>query len=61
MSNLSIGNNEVHICIRHFPDRKKPSLVIERGNQGLVVANFRNEQMKEEFEKVLIEIFGEPQ
>jgi hypothetical protein len=59
MSIVGIGNKEVIICVRHFPGRKKPCLVIERGNQGLVVGTFRNEQMTEEFEKAIIEIFGE--
>lgn len=32
------------IAIRHFPDRKNPCLVVEEGNHGLIVANFKGEK-----------------
>lgn len=32
------------VVVRHYPDRKKPCLVIEQGNQGMILATFRNEK-----------------
>lgn len=34
---------ETRIAVRHFPDRKKPCLVVEQGNCGAVLATFRND------------------
>ena len=42
------------IAIRHYPDRKKASLVLEHGNQGIILATFRNEKMV----KLLKEVIG---
>ena len=36
----------MQIVIRHFPDRKKPCLVLEQGNQGIVLGTFRNAEME---------------
>lgn len=36
----------MQIVIRHYPDRKKPCLVLEQGNQGIVLASFRNVEME---------------
>ena len=36
----------MQITIRHYPDRKKPCLVLEQGNQGIVLASFRNAEME---------------
>ena len=36
----------MQIAIRHYPDRKKPCLVLEQGNQGIVLASFRNAEME---------------
>ena len=30
------------LAIRHFLDRKKPCLMLEQGNQGIVIATIRN-------------------
>ncbi len=35
----------MQIVVRKYPDRKKPCLVLEQGNKGVVLANFRNEEM----------------
>jgi hypothetical protein len=32
------------VAVRHYPDRKKPCLVIEQGNQGIILATFQNEK-----------------
>lgn len=55
---VGIQNNEIFVGAIHFPDRKKPCLIVERGNQALVLGSFRNEEMVEEFEKALKEILG---
>ena len=36
----------MQIVIRHYPDREKPCLVLEQGNQGIVLASFRNVEME---------------
>lgn len=59
MNSVGFGNKDVFIGVRHYPGRKKPCLVIERGNEGLVLGTFRNEKMTEEFEKALKELFSE--
>lgn len=41
-------------AIRHFPDRKKPCLVLEQGNQCIVIGTIRNA----ECEHLLREYFG---
>ena len=41
------------IVIRHYPDRKKPCLVIEQGNQGIIIGTFRNEEMVRLYTEVL--------
>ena len=33
---------QTFLTIRHFPDRKKPCLMLEQGNNGLVVGYIRN-------------------
>ena len=43
------------LVIRHFPDRKKPCLMLEQGNQGIIVATIRNA----ECEKLLREFFND--
>ena len=36
---------DTKISIKHFPDRKKPCLVLEQGNRGLVLGYFRSDEM----------------
>lgn len=35
----------MRIVVRKYPDRKKPCLVLEQGNQGIVLATFQNDKM----------------
>lgn len=58
MKSVGIANKDIFIGVRHYPDRKKPCLVIERGNEALVLGTFRNEQMVDEFEKALTKLFN---
>ena len=43
----------IQIVVRHFPDRKKPCLMLEEGNQGIVLGTFRNEEMVQLFKRAL--------
>lgn len=61
MKSFGITNKNVLIGVRHYPDRQRPCLVVERGNCATVLGTFSNETMVEEFEKALIELFGEPE
>ena len=55
---IGIQGNGVYIGVRHYQDRKNASLVVERGNVGIVLGNFRNEKAVEEFKKALKELLG---
>lgn len=57
--NIGFGTKNTLIRVARFTDRKKPCLVLERGNTGLILGTFVNESMTAEFEKALLEIFGE--
>ena len=41
------------VVIMHFSDRKRPSLVLECGNQGIVLGSFRNDEMGRLFKYAL--------
>ena len=41
------------LVVRHYPDRKKPCLVIEQGNTGIVLATFRNEASADVFKEFI--------
>lgn len=41
------------VVVRHYPDRKKPCLVIEQGNQEMVLAIFQNEECEEIYKRFL--------
>lgn len=59
MAKLGIMNNGVFIGAMQLPDRKRPSLVIERGNQCIVIGSFNNNTTAiEEFEKGLTEFIA---
>ena len=45
---------KIYMAVRHYPDRRKPCLVLEVGNQGLVIATFRNEQMAKAWKKIAL-------
>ena len=54
----------MQICVRKFPERKKPCLVLEQNNQSIVLAVFRNEEMLRLYYEALggrakLEILGE--
>jgi hypothetical protein len=43
----------IRIAVRTFPGRKKPSLVIEEGTEGIVVATFQDDAAAEMYQKIL--------
>ena len=49
-------NNGVFVGAMSFPDRKKPCLVVERGNVATVLGSFIDEERVEEFWKALEEL-----
>ena len=44
---------KLYLAVRHYQDRRKPCLVLECGNQGLVLATFRNEKMAKAWKRAL--------
>ena len=56
MANVGIEYNGVFIGAMRFPDRKKPCLVIERGNSCEVIGHFIDDYRVEHFEKALREL-----
>lgn len=53
MAKLGIQNNGVFIGAMSFPDRKKPCLVIERGNTCEIIGSFIDVERVEHFEEAL--------
>lgn len=43
----------IRIAVRTFPNRKKPSLVIEDGAEGIIVATFQDDAAAEMYQKIL--------
>lgn len=41
MNGVKRGNKSIYVA--HFPERKKPCLVVEENNRGTIVATFRSE------------------
>ena len=44
---------KIYLAVRHFTGKKKPRLVLEVGNAGIVIATFRNEEMAEAWKRAL--------
>lgn len=38
---------QTNLVIRHFPDRKRPCIVLEQGNQGIIIGTIRNAECEE--------------
>ena len=43
----------IRIAVKTFPGRKKPSLVIEEGTEGIIVATFQDDAAAEMYQKIL--------
>lgn len=60
MAKLGISNNGIFIGAMSFPDRKKPCLVIEKGNEVIIIGTFNNVKCVDAFETALKKlIYGE--
>ena len=53
-----LTNGKVSIGAYMFPDRKRPSLCIEEGNQIMVYGSFHNEEQASEFMNKLGKLCG---
>ena len=58
MNNVGIECNGVYVGSMRVHGRKKPCLVVERGNEALILGTFNSDRMVEEFEKALKELLG---
>ena len=58
MAKVGIERNGIFIGAMNFPDRKKPCLVIERGNTCEVIGSFIDAERVDHFEKALRELMG---
>jgi len=38
---------QTNLVVRHFADRKRPCIVLEQGNQGIVIGTLRNTECEE--------------
>jgi hypothetical protein len=50
---------EIFVGSEQLPDRKKPSLVVQRGNSITVLGYFTNQESADLFQKALFDIFHE--
>ena len=41
------------LVVRHFPDRAKPCLCIEQGNQAMILATFKNKECEDLYKEFL--------
>ncbi len=57
MAKVGIERKGLYIGAMNFPDRKKPCLVVERGNSCTIIGTFKNEESVEYFGEVLEEFF----
>jgi len=44
---------QTNLVIRHFPDRIKPCICLEQGNQALVIGTLRNKECEELWDRFL--------
>lgn len=57
MNKVGITGHGLFIGAMRFPDRKRPCLVVERGNEAVVIGTFISEERVDYFEKSLREVF----
>lgn len=53
-----LTNGKISIGAYQFPDRKRPSLCIEKGNQIVVYGSFHNKEQATEFMNELGKLCG---
>ena len=57
---VGIGNAEIFIGAEQWPDRKRPSLVVQRGNCSNIIGSFKSDECVEFFDAALRVLFGDP-
>ena len=57
MAEVGLGNNELYVGSMKFPDRKRHSLVVQRGNQVYVIGQFKSRECVDMFAEALKEMF----
>jgi hypothetical protein len=58
MFEVGIGNDELYVGSMKFPDRKRHSLVVQRGNQVYVIGQFKNIECLGMFSEALKQLLG---
>lgn len=58
MAKVGVGNNDLYVGSMKFPDRKRHSLVVQRGNQVYVIGQFKSIECVGMFSEALKELFG---
>ena len=48
---MMLTRNGVSIGVGNFPDRKKPCLIVQEGNVGVIVASFSSKDNAEYFKQ----------
>lgn len=58
MAKVGIEHNGVFIGAVSYPDRKKPCLVVQRGNEAVIIGTFNNVSCVQHFEEAIRELLG---
>ena len=58
MAKIGIENNGVFIGAMNIPDRKKPCIVVERGNECVVLGTFRDAMCVGYLEEAFRDLLG---
>ena len=53
---IIIGRDDVRIGAYNFPDRKRPCLCIQKGNQAAVYGYFSDDDAADEFMQELVQL-----
>ena len=49
---------ELFIGSEQYPDRKRPALIVQRGNSAVVIGYFKSDACVDYFKKALFEFFN---
>lgn len=52
------SEKELFIGSEQYPDRKRPALIVQRGNCAVVIGYFKDDACVEYFKEALFEFFG---
>jgi hypothetical protein len=58
MFEVGIGNEDLYVGSMKFPDRKRHSLVVRRGNQVYVIGQFKSIECLGMFSEALKQLLG---